>query len=150
MSQEQDLPARLRNGAKLLGDLWRAGLRCASGWAPSCSCLGGKTKFCRAKEQWALLAPLTRNFAVEDTPFGVVEAMLRPEIEAVGRTLSIETPEVGTWKAGPAGVVPIDEIYNGWEDGWEEVRVLLMMFKVFPGSTVVKDAPDGKGQATPK
>ena len=80
---EKDPLVRLRLGAKVLGDFWRKGYRCVSGWATSCADEPeARTHFCKAKAQWADLASSIGRCLDEESKYGVVEAMRASEFEA--------------------------------------------------------------------
>lgn len=91
-------PARLLRGATVLGQIWRAGHRCAGGWSRSCDC-EAPTPFCQAKAKWiALLDSLpsghVRDWAKrDDGPLFVVEAMTIAELEASGLTVFVLGPQ---------------------------------------------------------
>ena len=89
------IPGRLLAGAKVLGELWRFGSQCRSGWTGICPC-DEKTDFCDAKARWlALLEELHGGL-----PYGlsgnegylVLEAMTKSQFEATGLTIKIARP----------------------------------------------------------
>lgn len=135
MATNKDLPAHIRlvNGAKMLGDLWRDGLRCRGGWRAKCDC-EKSTKFCRAKLQWASMASAERGPGIfSGTPFEIIEAMTGEEFRASDLTIELEVPEFDRVKVGPRGDVSYDDVAKT-DVG---LRAVVMVLKKFPGSKVV-------------
>lgn len=105
------IPSRLLRGAEILGDLWRSGVRCKSGWASGCSCkeVGGETDFCVAKQRWVALYIEHAGFEVSgwlafNEPFGVIEAMSVRQFDATGLTVLVEVLGTKTpIRVGPRG-----------------------------------------------
>jgi hypothetical protein len=91
------VPGRLKNGAEVLGRLWREGARCASGWSGTCACRD-RTEFCQAKLKWAgLLVRYHGGWPYGLTgkePFAVIEAMRVSWFNASGLTASLEFPDL--------------------------------------------------------
>lgn len=89
------LPSRLLAGAKILGDLWRSGVKCQSGWSGICPC-DEKTDFCDAKARWiGLLVELHGGLPYElsgNEGYLVLEAMTVKMFEATGLTIRIARP----------------------------------------------------------
>jgi hypothetical protein len=92
-----NLRSRLLRGAKVLGELWRSGARCAAEWSAVCPC-DPQGIFCRAKERWVKIygelngeeevAQLRRDGG----RFGLLLAMTVRQFEATGLTLLVEVP----------------------------------------------------------
>jgi len=111
---------RLRKGASILGDCWRAGDRCAFGWSIrmtpmlddedsekaverwACQC-ETKTKFCKTKAFWLKLA-LQELRLPDEGPYGVALAMTAAEWDLTGLMMRVEIPEVGPVTIGPKGM----------------------------------------------
>lgn len=126
---------RLIAGAKMLGELWRAGVRCKDGWMVSCSC-EPMTKFCRAKGLWVKIAQEAgRTFDQEP----IVGGMTAQEIKASGVTVQIHVPEHGLVKFGPDPDAIDPEVLSLPRD----VLVSIVgIMKVFPKAKVeVKEKP---------
>lgn len=132
---------RLLNGAKLLGQLWRSGVRCGSGWSAGCLC-GSPVKFCRAKEQWMRLADKAGRTVDVASQWAFIEAMTIDELEATGLTLTRDLGDLGKVKVGPAGDFPVREFMKICGDQ-ESLKSVLRVIRKFPGSrvTAVEDPP---------
>jgi hypothetical protein len=95
--QKSAIPARLLNGAPILGKLWRDRQRCSGGWSALCPCDDEKeTLFCQAKERWV---GLLREFNPpglaelhEADPFFIIKAMTVSMFEASQLTATISIP----------------------------------------------------------
>lgn len=126
---------RLKNGAKLLGVLWRSGHRCGAGW--SCGCCQKPTKFCMAKGQWLMLAVVEgRALPDSDSPFALVEMMTFPEFDATGMTITVELAGFGTYKVGPKGSIKLGDLASLSKAPEAAVGVFKLL-NGFPGSVVV-------------
>lgn len=134
---------RMLKGARLIGDFWRAGDRCAEGWrtfevdadpayAAGCACGERSTRFCKAKRQWLVLAKQGGRDLSPD-PFGLALAMTASEWDATGLTMRVEFPEVGTVAVGAKGSIPMKELAKLTT---ETLPPILLLFKNFPGSQV--------------
>lgn len=133
---EAPVEIRLLNGAKILGQLWRAGGRCEEGWA--CGCVRKTSKLCLAKGQWFALAVVAGRTAPEqDGPYGLIEMMTVSEFDATGLTIAAELAGIGTYKIGPRGVVRMTDILELVKDPAGIASVFRVIDK-FPGSRVVK------------
>ncbi len=136
---------RLRNGARIMGELWRAGARCTAAWSATGSCQCKKrSKFCVAREQWInlMVAEDLGNPAraiedggdPKDHPFALFENMLAAELEASCFTITLDNGV----KIGPAGSVAVKfsvEISNGEAHGG---GALAMLLRTFRGSKITK------------
>jgi hypothetical protein len=127
---------RLKNGARLLGQLFRSGQRCAGGWALSCCSAPVKTTFCRAKYQWHMLAN-SADRSCGSGPWAIVEAMTPAEFDASGLTLTAEISEIGTVKVGPKGQMSMADLLTLAIDP-QSARGTFKVLQGFPGSKVVK------------
>jgi hypothetical protein len=108
---------RLKKGAGILGEYWRAGERCAFGWgirmAPlgededsekaierwACQC-ETKTRFCKTKVHWVKLALMELRLP-EEGPYGIPLLMTASEWDLTGLTMKVEIPDVGPLTIGP-------------------------------------------------
>ena len=89
------LPSRLLAGAKVLGEFWREGVHCRSGWSGICPC-DEKTDFCLAKARWLCIL----EELYDGLPYGlsgnegylVLEAMTVKMFNATGLTIKIARP----------------------------------------------------------
>lgn len=143
MTNNKDLPtsARLVNGSRLLGQLWRDGIRCQDGWRAKCDC-ENPTRFCRAKVQWAsMVATVLERRGGDDvfsgTDFEIVEAMTGQELVSSGLTLNLEVPGFGRLKVGPKGDVGYDVVAAASQTDIMGLKAILAVIKKFPGSKVV-------------
>jgi hypothetical protein len=125
---------RLKNGAKILGVLWRSGQRCAGGFHLGCQC-SKMTKFCVAKLQWVTMA-IGEGREMGDGPYGLVESMTAAEFVASALTISIDISGVGTYKVGPKGSIKIPELI-ALATSPESVSRVFKVLDHFPGSVVV-------------
>jgi hypothetical protein len=120
-------------GAKMLGTLWKEGVRCPSNWA-ACSC-PEPTKFCRAKALWVRLA----KDGVRDippSPFGIVEAMTDEELREADLTVIFEIPGIGKAVVGGSkGQISFEKLLELASDR-EGLRRVLTTLTAFPGSKV--------------
>lgn len=102
------LKSRLVNGARVLGNYWRRGVRCSAGWSMKCPCGDGATEFCGAKVKWVDILRDHHGdvwpYGLEGTePFFVIDAMSRSMSEASGLTIKIEYPGHPPILVGPKG-----------------------------------------------
>lgn len=129
---------RLRNGARIMAELWRSGQRCTAAWSASGACACPKrSKFCVARRQWIdlMLETDSDNQArgieaddSEDHPFALFEAMLSSELAATGFTIHVENGV----KVGPAGSATVKlavEVVSGDAGGAAPLATLLRTFK---------------------
>jgi hypothetical protein len=92
-----NLRSRLLRGAKVLGELWRSGARCAAEWSAVCPC-DPQGIFCKAKERWVkIYGELHGQEEVawlrrDGGRFGLLLAMTVRQCEATGLTLLVEVP----------------------------------------------------------
>jgi hypothetical protein len=93
--QKSDLPSRLLKGATNLGEAYRAGQRCLSGFSRICPC-ATPTEFCQIKRKWIALAEEYyggQPFGLGgNEPFYVVEAMTVSQFSATKLTATVEVP----------------------------------------------------------
>lgn len=136
---------RLVNGAKVLGQLYRAGGRCEEGWA--CGCSRKISKFCIAKGQWLALAiQASRPLPDQDGPFALIEMMTPAEFDASGLTLTVELPEIGTVKIGPKGQMSMADLLTLAANP-ESAKGTFKVLQGFPGSRVVEIEEPKKEEA---
>lgn len=154
---------RLRDGAKTIGNLWRAGERCrTAGWAVKgladaescedqfdpdelCKCGAKATRFCKAKVQWMLLAMAEpRDIVVGE--YGFALTMSGSEWDLSGLLLGWDVPEVGVLKIGVKGALSMKEL-KGLMAEPLGARTTLRLIKAFPGAKVEfekeEEAPTG-------
>lgn len=91
--QRNALVPRLQKGASILGQLWKSGSRCASGWRLGCSCPEPR-EFCSAKIKWlGLLKELHGGHPyglTGEEQFYMIEAMTLSMVHASGLTVFVE------------------------------------------------------------
>lgn len=144
---EAPVGARLLNGARLLGQLFRSGVRCnLGGW--SMGCCPNPTKFCQAKTQWMRLAEKAGR-EIEMTDWGVIEAMTFSEFSATGLTMKVDLGEIGVVGVGSRSEIPIADFLLIAQNP-ESMKSVLKVLRSFPGSKVtgIEDPP--KQEATKK
>ncbi len=100
--------ARLFKGVTYLGNVWREGFRCESGWSGVCRCGSRETSFCRGKRRWTgILLESHGAWPYELTgneEFAVIEAMTVNQFKALNLTASVELPGMDTpLRVGPKG-----------------------------------------------
>ncbi len=135
---DQSTKSRLLRGAKVLGDFWRGGERCASGWNSDCPDeLEKRSKFCKANMKWIELAIEEAREIGDGEEYGIILGMRASELEASGLTLEIEHPEHGRIKIGPKGTLSIAEI-SKLVTAPDAVGGVLKLLKVFPGAKVTE------------
>jgi hypothetical protein len=143
MAAEKSLDERLQNGARVLGDLWRSGERCARGWSVWCEC-SPRGKFCRAKLLWIELATGAGREIDDESEYAVIEAMKASEFDATGLVAVVEHPASGRLRVGPGGGIrsmrdlalvasKVDEAGRG---------TIARVLSTFPGSTVITEDAD--------
>jgi hypothetical protein len=138
MNTEAPIKVRLVTGAALLGQLWRSGVRCASGWSDVCECQP-RTKFCLSKVQWCKLKASTMEawgFGQTVEQFGVVQAMDVGEFEATGLTIAVEINGLGTHKVGPRGSIGIRDLAKLVNDPAGAAKMFRIVGQI-PGAVVV-------------
>lgn len=142
---------RLKNGAVLLGELWRANERCASGWAITmgsitddvnteeavetwaCRC-PEKNKFCKAKTHWLKLAVLDLR-EPKGGEYGLAAMMTAQEWNLTKLTYSVDIPDLGVIGIGPKGVV--DAVGFAKLHETPDCRAaILRLLKVFKGAKI--------------
>src|ERR1043166_5982001 len=140
---------RLRKGAAILGECWRAGDRCALGWGIkmgpiaededsdkaverwACQC-ETKTKVCKMKGHWIKLA-LHDLRLPDEGPFGIPLAMTAAEWDLTGLTMKVEIPDVGPLTIGPKAMTTM----TGLLDVSRNPAILKTMYpfwKTMPGA----------------
>jgi len=101
-ARREGIPPRLVRGAKMLGESWRGGGRCALGWSALCSC-PAPSEFCELKSSWVELvldhAGLNREafdtvatLDPEDAAWVILSMSIR-EFKASGITIVVRSPE---------------------------------------------------------
>lgn len=114
------LKGRLVKGAEILGDYWRAGTRCKSGWRATCSCDSEQTPFCRAKVKWiGVLRDFYKGYPSGLTgteEYFMIEAMTLSMVEASGLTVLVEVP---------GAIKPIK--FGGLPETWDLLPELAAM-----------------------
>jgi hypothetical protein len=95
--QRAIIPSRLLNGAKILGSLWQAGVRCRSEWSGVCPC-EKPVEFCIAKKKWLglVLELYGGKYPHELTGAEgllVLECMDSKMFEATGLTILLALPK---------------------------------------------------------
>lgn len=153
MTDELPIPERLFNGVRLLGQLWRSGVRCSAGWSATCEDGTKKTKFCGVKAQWcqmkaAQLAGLGKRVAeytFADDPLAMIKVMGAAEIDALGFTVVFKiagqgdaehTIGAGTGKASSLKMADLVQLADKPDGAWSVFTLLGMM----KGSKVVEYA----------
>lgn len=155
MVEELPIPERLLAGAKLLGRLWRSGVRCATGgWSGSCACGPKKTQFCGAKAQWCKMksaqlgSDVVRAHCHPDPaadPLAMVKVMNAAEIDSLGLTVVFRiagqgdvehTIGAGTGKTSSLKMADLVQLADKPDGAWSVFTLLGMM----KGSKVVEYA----------
>ena len=98
--KEQAVNARLRKGAVFLGEIWKKGIRCESGWNAVCSC-ESPTAFCEVKTKWATIDKRS-DWDMGD-PYEVLAEMTTDMLDAGEITVTIEFPNGSRVKVGKQG-----------------------------------------------
>lgn len=132
---------RLKNGAALLGRLWRLPeQRCTAGWSlDNCTCQP-KKKFCEARELWielALSEPEGHDF--EEGLFGLGIAMRASEWDLTGLQMKIQhsDPAIGLMVIGSSPECVSGMSYIAMVmDAPEGLASTLRVLKTFPRSKV--------------
>lgn len=140
MENKTGIPAtaRLMAGAKILGSLWKKKIRCKEGWRilwdeghPDCPC-NPMTEFCKAKQQWAMLA-IGAGRELEEGPCGIIQMMTVSELDASGVVANAEVTGVGAFRIGTGGNSTAKDLVELAKDPESASHVLSLM-KAFPGS----------------
>jgi len=160
MPDEKPTSERLLEGAKAIGNYYRAGARCATmGWqiklvegAESCEVLidpeelckcGNKaTVFCKAKVKWLMLA-LIEPREIVGGEFGLALTMSGNEWDATGLILKWEAPMVGPIRIGPKTGVTMKNLKDLMGDPISGQTSLKLMV-AFPGATMEFEAAEVK------
>jgi hypothetical protein len=139
MSKPQQLPypERLKNGAKILGQLWKdLDQRCPMAWSlDNCTCQPLK-KFCQGRLKWLTLA-VEAGRELQEDQYGIVLTMTASEWDATGLTLKLDHPGVGMILVGSGsdsvtGMVDMAKMM----DAPEVLESTLRVMKAFPRSKV--------------
>jgi hypothetical protein len=130
--EEKPVAERLKNGAVMLGKLWKSKDRCRNGWsAYLCSC-AKKTAFCNTKLHWLILAT-GEGRELEDGEFGIALMMTASEWDMTGLVLRIEIPEAGEFRIAPKADTSMNHLGKLSENP-ESAKSVLMLMKSFPGA----------------
>jgi hypothetical protein len=142
---------RLKKGAMLIGNFWRAGQRCAMGWSVkvgdfpdgvdpykameswACQC-EKKTDFCKAKSHWFKLAMMELRDVIEDE-YSIPFMMTAEEWDLTKLTMTIPLKDMGNVQIGPAGIVIMTDLWKAMEAP-EGLKSTLRVLQKFPGSRV--------------
>lgn len=142
---------RLRKGAEMLGKLFRAGHRCATGWSVkigdfpdnvdpmkaleswTCQC-EKKSDFCKAKCQWFKLAMLEVRDPIEDE-CGIPFMMTSEEWDLTKLTMTVPLKDMGDVQIGPVGIVTMTDLWKAM-GAPEGLKSTLRVLQKFPGSRV--------------
>lgn len=153
---------RLRKGATALGNTWRAGQRCGTGWGVTisdfpdgetsekaverwaCQCTP-RTDFCKAKALWFRLAMIELRDLVEGE-YGVPMMMTATEWDLTKLTMKVEYEKLGQVVIGPGGTLTMSDLKKHMKAP-QDLQATLLVLKTFPGARV-----EGieEGQATSK
>lgn len=149
---DPETEGRLKKGAALLGELWRAGERCARGWdlevttipddMSSEEAVGGwacqcpaPNRFCKAKRHWLKLALLELRDPI-DGPFGLGSMMNGEEWDLTGLTRKVDFPGVGIVPVGANGVILAADLEK-LKEAPESLDSLVKLLKAFPKARIV-------------
>lgn len=159
---ERPTSERLLDGARQIGNFFRAGERCQTmGWmikfaegAESCEVLlepqelckcGAKaTRFCKAKVKWLMLC-LEESREIFAGEFGLAWTMMGKEWDATGLTLSWEVPEIGVVMVGPKSGITMKNLIELGADPLSG-RTTLKLMKSFPGAKMEFEKVEEKGE----
>lgn len=136
--QQTPISERLKNGAKIMGGLWKdPAQRCPAGWSLEICACEPRTKFCQARLHW-LTKAVEAGRDLEEGPYGVALAMTASEWDATGLTMKVEHPGigmllVGSSQASVTGMVDMGRMM----DAPEVLASTLRVLKAFPKSKVV-------------
>jgi len=157
---EKPTSERLLEGAKQIGNYYRAGGRCKTmGWniklaedAESCEvlltledlcqCGSKETIFCKAKVKWLLLA-LVEPREIVPGEFGLALTMTGKEWDATGLTLTWMSSEIGEVKVGPKSGITMKSLRELGANPESGLTTLKLM-KAFPGSKMEFEKSEGK------
>lgn len=146
----KSLSERLLAGAKILGNLWRRGIRCKNGWDVSstdlvtaagitifpCGCTP-RTEFCKARIQWLSLSFMACR---EDVPIveglcGLFYSMSAKEWDATGLTATVESEKAGTLRIGSRGTISTAHLTKLSQDPASAVSIFSLT-KAFPKARI--------------
>jgi hypothetical protein len=101
-----------------------------------------------AKQRWVTLAMEEKRQVGNSGPFGLIEVMKTPEIDAAGITCTVEMPE-GRIDVGPQGQISWKHL-QALTQNVEEAKSLFRVMANFRGSiigiTEKEEKPDGAAQ----
>jgi hypothetical protein len=154
---DPETEGRLKKGAALLGELWRAGERCAQGWdirvadipenavnaeesmlGWACAC-AKPNRFCKSKRHWFKLALCELREVVEG-PFGMTSMMNAEEWDLTGLTRKMEFPGVGVVSIGANGVMLATDLEK-LQEAPETLESIVKLLKAFPKARVMAVLP---------
>lgn len=143
----EPIKARLMKGAMILGECWRAGVRCADGWRVMaenggalalegfCRC-PEKNRFCKARALWIELA-IVDGRDVEAGDYGLAFMMKASEWDATGLTLMIKGfAGMEDFAIGPKGQISMGGLGKVCQAP-ESLQSVLALMRKFPGSKAV-------------
>lgn len=160
MAEERSTSERLLEGAKAIGEYFRAGRRCATmGWGIKlaegaescevqiepeelCKCGAKATVFCKAKLKWLMLA-LVEPREIVAGDYGLALTMSGDEWDATGLILQWDEPGIGKVRIGPKTGVTMKILKELMADPLSG-RTSLRLKVAFPGSTVEFEKPEVK------
>lgn len=148
---DPEIEQRMRKGAAMLGELWRAGDRCARGWdlqvaaipeeanaeeavaSWACQC-PVRNRFCKAKIHWLKLA-LTELREPIDGAYGLSSMMNAAEWDLTGLTRKMEFPGVGVITIGSNGVMSAADL-DKLREAPETLDSVVKLLKAFPKAKI--------------
>lgn len=142
------LSERLLAGARMLGNLWRRGKRCARAWAISdvdilatvtppvfagCSC-EPRTDFCKARWLWITLAVQAEQ-ELADGEHGLALSMSSAQWDATGLTITLPVADDVNVAVGPKGSMSMKHFRELAKDP-KAAQSIFSLLKVFPKARV--------------
>lgn len=144
----KSLSERLLAGAKMLGNLWRRGKRCARAWAigdadilatvtplvfAGCAC-EPRTDFCKARWLWITLAVQAEQ-ELADGDHGLALSMSSSQWDATGLTITLPVEGGANVAVGPKGSMSMKHFRELAKDP-KAAQSIFSLLKVFPKARV--------------
>jgi hypothetical protein len=155
--EQKPLSERLLLGAKMLGNLWRRGKRCKTGWdvTPADVATGGgiaflpcpcepKTDFCKARIQWLTLA-FQAELEIVIGPYALFYMMTAPQWDATGLTATVESEKAGMLRVGQKGTISMTHLAKLAQDPASAVSIFSLT-RTFPKARVEGVVEPGPGE----
>lgn len=155
------LSDRLLAGARMLGNLWRRGKRCARAWSLGDADLlatvtplvfGGclcepRNDFCKARWLWITLAVQAQPEELADGDHGLALSMTSAQWDATGLTITLPVADDVQVAVGPKGSMSMKHFRELSKDP-EAAQSIFSLLKVFPKARVEGIVEPVTGSAT--